>query len=254
MFNLPNLNINLSNLLNDLITQTLSGLLSALLIFIVTAIIVKAITKNKLEKVLYQNYFYAKSDYIFIGYKDKCIGDLPQCLLKYREKISPENDEGILSIWKTQISTFFVFTDGKHIILFNREEAEKEKDVSKKIVVNDKLDCHGAKVFHNESLKTKLPQDFLSCNIIDIKQIPGFALEKKAKTIFNLPILTTKNSVVMLGFVVYLTEESLLKGLNIKNELFDLSNLSPDEQNLTAKAKLAIKYLKNNATKIDQTS
>ncbi len=215
--------------------------------------------ENTTKEVGSQTYIPALPEYIVCNNKEKKIKNIPNILLNNRNKWNIKikkdkkyNNEEVF-FWNTRISTFIVFTDGKRILLFDRK---KNKD--KEAVDNPKKDVYGARTFHNSSLKYKLPAIFLDKEFDALYAIPGITIENNIENQFSLlkkiHIKKRFETVVMFGFVVYVKPEIIEYGLyedsehNIDigdNILVPLECISPEEENLTAKAKIGINYLKS---------
>lgn len=191
-----------------------------------------------------------------ISFRDHLtVGDLPDYLSDYlkmnidKKYLVSRNDyhkdhfsdkeKFEFQINSTRISTFFCFTDGKRMLLFDRPRSHKQE------VINNKYDCFGSVTFENISLKVKIDIDnrsgFFDSEVKDIEFIPGFSYEDNVDPEFG------KQTVIMFGFVVYLTELDLDKLMNLRNPELILvkvigSNISKEV--LTSKADLAREYLR----------
>ncbi|MEI6708938.1 MAG: hypothetical protein WCK96_17585 [Methylococcales bacterium] len=136
----------------------------------------------------------------------------------------------------TRISTFFVFTDGKSVVLFDRARSQKQTMQVK----NEVYDVFGSVQFENYSLYKKISnQDFFAVKVKDILYIPGFALEDNSDQFFR------KETVLMVGYAVYLETDDLIKAVNENDsnsftELYLIQNMP---KILTSKAALAKQFL-----------
>lgn len=213
----------------------ISALVSGFIVFIVSSIAMYLFTKRK---TIFQTYLYINTSCIICNCEKYKIGDIPKALLEYRKKLHSMSDDENLTFWNTRISTFIIFTDGVSVLLYDRKN-----DSSHQAVLNNKLDCHGAVAFHNPSLEFKLPKEFMDVKVNEMKPIPGLALEKTAKKLWKLPIISTKKAVVMMGFATYIDTNDLEKGVDDNNSLYLISCLSSENHNLTSKAKLSIRHL-----------
>lgn len=249
------------------------NIFSSAIFFIIGYFLVIFLSKKAKVKTIEQSYICINTSCIICEKKKYKIDDLPSFLMEYRRKLYSHEEDQNFMMWDTRISTFFAFTDGENILLFDRDKATKHvsfknliNDISKKIkkmkvkeiitllkkyqdspkkmIINNGLDCYGAVAFHNPSLKYKLPEKFMSSHIEGIEPIPGIALEKNVKKFLKLPIFKTKSTAVMIGFIVSLSKEELLNGQDNRNTLFPINCLSSENNNLTSKAKLAIKHIK----------
>ena len=136
----------------------------------------------------------------------------------------------------TRISTFFTFTDGKNILLFDRVNANIQN------VINNHFDCFGSVDFENSSLSKKIINyNFFNTKIEKIDYIPGFSFESNLNTSDGIyPIQT----VIMFGFVFYISKEDLNLAISDNGNVF-LKNIDTiNTENTTSKAKLAIEFLK----------
>lgn len=191
------------------------------------------------------------------------VSDIPILMMNYRGKFihshlcKIEQGQHILKeevyIDKTRISTFVMFTDGSRVALIDR----RNSDV-KQAVENPLLDCHGAVPFNNTSLYKKVSNNFMNSDILKMIAIPGVAIEKTQKKIFNRLIAGSFETCIMIGFIVFVSEHDLEKindsdgnpeknnnDEKVKNnQLFKLSCISPEEKNLSSKVSLALKFLK----------
>lgn len=165
---------------------------------------------------------------------------------RYRKDGSDKNNDKLpneekikVLVNNTRISTFFLFTDGKRVLLHNREKS----DSYVKTHENDKYDCFGSVSFENSSIKLKIEtNDFFDSKILEIDCIPGFAFEDTIEPYDNL---LGRQTVIMVGFVFYLSLDNLKKAKSTKTsviELFDLSSL-PSQVLLTSKARLGLEFL-----------
>ena len=220
-----------------------------------------------------QTYICINTSCVICGEGSYKVNEIPDVLMEYRRKLYSHEDDQNFMMWNTRVSTFLAFTDGQSILLFDRDKAtqhvpfkdlladiykyivlgdyekippliEVYKKSPKKMIINNRLDCYGAIEFHNPSLKYKLPSVFLESEIEKIEPIPGIALEKNVKKLLKLPIFKTKNTAVMIGFIIKLSTEELLKGEDERNTLYSIHCLSSENNNLTSKAKLSIRHIK----------
>ena len=215
----------------------ISGLVAAFVVFIVSNIAMYIFLKRK---TIFQTYLYINTTCIICNCDKYKIADIPKALLEYRKKLHSMSDDQNLTYWNTRISTFIIFTDGKSVLLYDRK-----KEIDHQAVLNNKLDCHGAVAFHNPTLEIKLSKDFMDVRVEKMEPIPGLALEKTAKKLWKLPIISTKKAVVMMGFATYIDTKDLEKGVDENNSLYSISCLSSENNNLTSKAKLSIRHLIN---------
>lgn len=168
---------------------------------------------------------------------------------KYLKDGSPPNDLDKLPndkklkfiVNNTRISTFFIFTDGERVALFDRSKSNK--GIQK--IQNDRFDVFGSVTFENSSLKLKITNDsFLNSKIEKIEGIPGLAFEDSIEPDDNL---LGRQTVIMIGFSVYVSPQDLDKSQSNESSIINIYNLSslPDEECLTSKAKLGIDFLKS---------
>ena len=166
--------------------------------------------------------------------------------LKYRNNGSFAKHDKLLNddkikilINNTRISTFFVFSDGNRVLLHNREKTHN--DLS--ILENDKYDMFGAVSFENSTIKLKIKDnDFFKSKITSIECIPGFAFEDTIEPNDNL---LGRQTVIMIGLVLYLNSENFDKADSTNTSIVEKFNLQdiPNEKLLTSKANLGINYL-----------
>jgi len=235
--------LNFYDLLNNITAEFIVVAISLL----ITYLIYRSYKKIK-AKVGFQTYIMTETSYITCT-KDYTIRDIPNILQEYKDKLNIENKkEDKVFFWNTRISTYLIFTDGVNILLYNRKE-----NSNKEQIINPKLDCYGAVAFNNNTLKYKLPNTFLESKILDIRHIPGIVIEENELKFNLFKPNKISETVVMVGFIVFVSNEDLKKGLNIDtnynidendNIIKQISCIEPDDENLTAKAKLGIKYLK----------
>lgn len=183
------------------------------------------------------------------------VEEIPEYLLKLAEQtIDPRykkngniskydklpNEEKVkVLINNTRISTFFVITDGDNILLHNREKTSNEILT----VENNKYDMFGSVSFENSTIKLKIKDnDFFKSKIKLIKCIPGFAFEDTREPEDNL---FGKQTVIMIGLVLYLSKNDFKKAESTKTSIVEKFNLNntPNARMLTSKAKLGIDYL-----------
>lgn len=136
----------------------------------------------------------------------------------------------------TRISNFVAIADigRERIMLLDRPNC----DINLISVENNKLDVFGSVFFENNTLISKLGSspDFLNASIVKIEEIPGFAFEDNENKDLQ------RETVIMFGYVVYVSKEDLAK-VNENNDI-TLFNIRDNSKNLTAKAKLALNFLK----------
>ena len=170
------------------------------------------------------------------------VGDLAGYFRNYVAKNIPskytkdQNGYKKFVINNTRISTFFTFTDGSKVLLFDRTSSNLQT------VINNNFDCFGSVDFENSSLSKKIASSsFFGADIEKIDYIPGFAFEDNVETSDNFCVFQT---VIMFGFIFYVSSDNLKRavtqGGNIHIE--SLNEISTDS--LTSKAKLAIDYLR----------
>ena len=154
-------------------------------------------------------------------------------LNNYNDELnSPKN----FIINNTRISTFFAFTDGENILLFDRVKANMQT------VENNYFDCYGSVNFENSSIFKKVTNyRFFSSKILKIEYIDGFAFEDDMQVDkLKYPFQT----VIMFGYIIYLSSEDLRTALT-KEEINTIANLDNiNNINLTSKAQLAVDFLK----------
>lgn len=219
----------------------------------------------KISKVIHQGkIFSCLNDYISDSITIK---DMPEVLIKlaeqniesnYIQNIKPfkndklPNDKKIkILINNTRISTFFVLTDGSNVLFHDR--ARTNEDL--KILENERFDMFGAVSFENSTIKLKINDDkkFFDSKINLIKCMHGFAFEDTREPEDNL---FGKQTVIMLGIILFLSEKDLNKASSTKTsiiEKFNLNNL-PNSLLMTSKAKLAMDYLTNYNNTLERNS
>lgn len=234
--------LDISSIFNNVIAWVVTGSVG-ILGFFFRRLIVRSKSRKK-DNIL-ETFIYADPDYIVCKEKNESyiIEDIPDIMLEYRKKLYSTDNTDELFFWDTRISTFIVITDGSRLLVLDRNKNEENQ-----LVHNDGLDCYGAVKFHNPlgSLLSKLPIDFMSVTFKRFESIPGISLEQNCKTLYQFKYPFRKESreiAIMLGFVVYVNKVDLGKGVNDINRIIDLSCLSADDKNLTAKTKLAVKHL-----------
>ncbi len=163
-------------------------------------------------------------EYIRDDYDDRIKEDITKFIINY-----------------TRISTFVCFTDGKQLLLFDR----RDNDKSKINVENPKFDCFGSVGFENSSIRLKIRNpEFYESEIKKIEFIPGMAYEDNDGSPDNHIGVETA---IMFGYILYLSENDL-KIAQLKSEekilLFDIHSNIINSGNLTAKAQLAIDFLR----------
>jgi len=237
------------SIITNVISNMIYGLITLLIVISFGYYLLKKFA-NKTIKVESQIYISGESSHIVCRTDNYLINQMPTVLHDYRKKLKTKNKNNEIFFWNTRVSTFILFTDGKRVLLYDREanQALEERE-------NLKFDAHGAKAFHNNSLKCKLPKQFINSKIINMESIPGLVIESNT----NLFLKLTKKSetAVMIGFIVYVSPNDLEKGIESStvegcknktvdqndNKIIALNCLSVDDENLTAKAILGIKYL-----------
>lgn len=246
------------NAIIDSLIANFLWVLPTVLISLFTFIVLYKKYKKTVQAVDFQTYIFGEISYVVCNTDKYKISNIPDILLKYRNRLilGKKKKNNVVYFWQTRISTFVVFTDGKRILLFNRKDNPKKEAVN-----NPKMDVYGAKSFHNNTLKFKLPSYFMDSEIKKMHSVPGIVIEEnKVSFIEFLKNIFKNETVVMIGFIAYLEPDDLEKGLelDIKNEIDDNDNillpltcLNTDDNNLTAKAKIAIKYLHSQNTQID---
>lgn len=239
---------NIGTIFINVFSNIISSVVTVLFLVFMGYWILKKIANN-LIKVELQTYISGESSHIVCSQDNYLINEVPEILLAYRKKLKTENKNNVIFFNNTRVSTFILFTDGKRVLLYDREANQSLAEIE-----NLKFDAHGAKPFHNSSLKCKLPNQFMTSKIINMESIPGIVIESND----NLFLKITRRSevAVMFGFIVYISPYNLEKGIesspvdcdnkmvNVNdNKIIALNCLSIDDENLTAKAKLGIKYL-----------
>jgi len=244
---------NIDSIFINIVSNTLFSLFTVLITLTIGLYFYNRIIKKE-NQVEFQTYISGESSHIVCKEDSYFVKDIPNILLQYRKKMKTTNDEEELYFWKTRVSTFTIFTDGKKILLNNRKEFKNNKTI-----FNPKLDAFGAKKFHNSSLKCKLSKQFMESKIIKMESISGIVIENNRGFIRFLK--KNDETVIMIGFIAYVDSNDLKKGIEFSKVQYDdctnndvdrdtniispLSCLSPDDENLTAKAKLGIKYLQS---------
>lgn len=220
----------------------ISWLITLIIAFITSVIYYKSLIKKATTGSIFQTCIYSNHEYITCPENTYLVKDIPEIMFEYRKKLYSTNEKEELFFWNTRISTYVAFTDGNRILVLDRH-----KNGENQLIRNEGLDCYGAVKFHNPlgSLLHKLPEEFMEINILKFETIPGIALEQNAKKILGLHASFNKEIAIMLGFIVYLKPSDLHIGVDEKkkNKIIDLNCLSPDDENLTAKTRLAIKHL-----------
>lgn len=213
--------------------------------------------KNTVQDVGFQTYIFGEISYVVCKNDNYKIFEIPRILLEFREKLKIKRKQDEVYFWNTRISTFIVFTDGKRVLLFNRRS-----NTDKEAIHNPKMDVYGAKAFHNASLKYKIPSTFMNSTIVNMHSIPGIVIEEN-KVPFKLFKKGLRHeTVIMIGFIAYLKPEDLEKGLDIEsndeitidsddNLIFPITCLNAEDENLTSKARISIKYLHSLQNKVD---
>ncbi|MEI6708937.1 MAG: TIR domain-containing protein [Methylococcales bacterium] len=183
-------------------------------------------------------------DEVFEDYKNVSINEIPHLLANYLKHgidssyqiLYPEYSSNTVIINQTRISTFIAFTDEKNILVFERQLA----DTAQTQVKSDSIDVFGSVQFENRTIFAKIAKDdFAKSKILKIEYIPGFAVED------NVDKSRKRETVIMIGYAVFVSEEDLKKGVNGKTTaLYKINDrLLRQSKNLTSKAKLAVTYL-----------
>jgi hypothetical protein len=227
--------VNIQNFIIGFFVDVIYGVVS----FIITIILFNLYIKKLKSSVTFQTYIYADPKYVICTNDKYNIEEIPDILTKYRKKLYATKDQEELFFWNTRISTFILFTDGNKVLVYLDRNNKKNQNI-----FNPKLDCHGAVKFHNPSLEFKLSPEFMKSKIHKFEAIPGISLEQTNKKIFDkYKIPFYKEVIVMIGFIAHVSTEDLQKGIDEKNSIIDINCLSIDDDNLTAKIKLGLKYL-----------
>ena len=101
-----------------------SNIMSDLFAFLFSASIGYWLLKkiaNKSIQVESQTYISGESSHIVCSQDNYSINEMPEILLTYRKKLKTENKNNVIFFKKTRVSTFILFTDGKRILLYDRE-------------------------------------------------------------------------------------------------------------------------------------
>ena len=135
----------------------------------------------------------------------------------------------------TRISTFLCFTDSENILVYERMESNLQR------VQNSRYDCFGSVTFENCTIFLKIDNtdNFYDSNIINLEFIPGLAYEDNFEN-------NKKETVIMFGYIIYLSKENLAKGIttNSKNlKLINICDKNIEDEALTSKLKLAKHFL-----------
>jgi len=209
--------------------------------------------KNTVQDVGFQTYIFGEVSYVVCNSDNYKIANIPEILLNFKKRLhiskNKQDNDNEIYFWRTRISTFIAFTDGKRILLFDRKDNPKKESIH-----NPKMDVYGAVAFHNNSLEYKIPSRFMLSKIVNMHSIPGIVIEENKVNLRKfIKNIFTHETAIMMGFIAYIAPNDLDKGLEIdvvdkieKNDniLLPISCLNVDDANLTAKAQLAIKYLK----------
>ena len=248
---------------NDLIDGVMASLI-ANYIWMIPSFIVSTFSiiwlykkyKSTVESVGFQTYIFGEVSYV-VGHNDSYkICDIPNLLLSFRNRLNlgTKKNKDEVYFWETRISTFILFTDGKRVLLFNRKN-----NPHKEAIHNPKMDVYGAKAFHNNSLEYKIPSSFMESEITAMHSIPGIVIEENKVSLKEFIKNIFKNeTAIMIGFIAYIHPEDLEKGIETENKIdnndnliLPLVSLSVEDDNLTAKARIGIKYLHSLYNKID---
>lgn len=236
LLSLISTDVNIQNFFVGLMVNFTYGIIT----LIITIIVFNLYIKKLQSSVSFQTYIYADPKYVICKEDEYSIEEIPVILTKYRKKLYATKDQEELFFWNTRVSTYILFTDGENILVYLDRKDKKNQNI-----FNPKLDCHGAVKFHNPSLGFKLSSEFMKSKINKFEAIPGMALEKTNKKIifdkYKLPFY--KEVVVMIGFIAYVSSNDLKKAEDTKNSIININCLSVDDDNLTAKIKLALKHL-----------
>ncbi len=172
-------------------------------------------------------------------------------------------------VWinSTRISTFFVFTDTKRVLIYNRKQgrlnSQNDEFPQQSILNSADYDMFGSVAFDGAGFVEKVPNlDFHASSILRIDAIPGIAIEdlegkprlyetltaaQKAAFGHALPNCT----VVMVGLCIQLSSDDLDKACVPKNGTASaVSTYGIYAENLpleglrTSKTTLGIKYLR----------
>lgn len=167
------------------------------------------------------------------------IGDLPGILqsLLNQSGLDEHITDGLFTVNGTRFSTFFSFSDEENLLFYDR----KESGMKGQQVENNRFDMFGARAFCNATLFTKIDNSFCTVKPKRIELIPGFCFEDTTE-ITNCHLRTT---VVMLGFVVFVSKEDLKKArpaLGARIEIRPIQH-PPSPTAMTSKACLTISHL-----------
>ncbi len=206
--------------------------------------------EDKTEETLEQSFICLEPKLLSCHLDKLNISEIPELLKEYRKTFMHigKNDE--VRLWDTRISTYLAITDGNRILFYDREVGA----TSKKQVINNKLDCYGARNFHNDTLVFKLPSQIFDCKVQALVPIPGLAVEKnrKQKKMFFKHFVKKEDISIIIGFVCLISPENLDKGKNHQNKIYNLNKVHVEDFNLTSKSKLALKYVKTNIQTIQK--
>lgn len=222
----------ISSIFNNIVAWIITSLLG---LFIVNSFFLKKYSQKFFQKNIYTNP-------AFIFKENLSISDISEALLNYRKKIDNIGISNRFLFFKVRISTFVVFTDGERILLLDRS---KGFTLNIKKLKSYQLDVYGSLFFHNPSLHYKLPKDFINLKVSNVEPISGFVLEKMQRVILGINFPYKEDVAILFGFLIYLTPEDLNKGIDELNYIYKLSDISIDDANLTEKAKIGIKHLKD---------
>jgi len=137
---------------------------------------------------------------------------------------------------KTRVSTFFSFTDGHRILLYDRVQGK-----DKTTIENQRRDVFGSVDFENYSIFDKINnKEFFDCITENIELIPGFVFEDNTTS-----SASDRETVIMFGYHVYLKPSDLEKGKIgcPAVDLFNIPNRLRGSLQLTAKARHSIESL-----------
>lgn len=188
--------------------------------------------------------------------------------LHSKEEDLPTNVKGpVVWVNSTRISTFFVFTDKKRVLIYDRgigKQISKNQNLRQQTYENERpCDMFGSKAFNGAGLEKKIPNpNFHEATVIRIDAIPGIAIEDMYDT---LPLDSRRTilqsaaaeeakincTVVMVGFCIELSPADLDKACmpmagvsDSAVAVYDVHGTSPVEGLQTSKAVLGIKYLR----------
>lgn len=204
------------------------------------------------DRVVYQQ---SSVDFLNGGGHVSRIRDFPDFLhdllmrnVEEKYRTAESDDRGfkrtIFRVNGCRISTFFVFTDGEHVVVHNRMSS----DPGLQRIANAKFDMIGSVNFENVSMFGKISDEakFFDSKPIEIELIPGFAFEDTTEVVWN-ELFYPKTAVVMVGLCIKLASDDLKKVRSINGKsLIEITRIHelPAEDVMTSKAKLAAGYLR----------